>query len=418
MRWASGRDPAKKLAPPAATRAGKAWPILCLLLLAAGASPKKIDITPSTHPALGIAGDDVARYANGQLAAFRGFADPCVRKAPNSQTLHMLYSRPHMQHLGGGPRNYAIGVETNLAASTDAGKTWRKLRTLWPRTPATYAGKSGFISHEVPNFVHLTIDRKPAVVAARLDYFLGHPGGYKARDNQSFVIQLLTAPTVEQLATAPAFTVGHSRSSKDAGVDLDLTALHRDFPAIFIPNEPALYFHEGKLFLAFVVMTFKATKEPDFPASFIAVLSTTPTGDPSTWKWTYEGKLATHADAQEFGAESLTQIELAESKGGKLLALCSPESWNPKAGGADAFAGIVHHGCVVLEVDALAPPRLARTNGKLNSRASLHSTFHPDHGPGAAGYDPASVTGVLYTLRDIANGSFMAWSIHPTRVHP
>ena len=393
--------------------------ILALFFLAASDSPRHHDITPRTHPALTIAGDDIARYANNQPAAFRGFADPCIRKAPNSTTLHMLYSRPHMQHLGGGPRDYAIGVETNLAVSRDLGKTWRKIRTLWTRTPARFAGKAGFISHEVPNFVHLTIDQEPAVVAARLDYFLGHPGGYKARDNQSFAIRLVAGPALERLATAAPFTLGHARSSKEVHVDLDLTAFHRDFPSIFIPNEPALAFHDGRLFLAFVVMTFAANKDPDFENSFIAVLSTKPAGAIATWKWTYEGKLANHADARQFDAESLTQIELARSKDGKLLALMSPESWNPKAkDGADAFTGIVHHGCVVVEVESLSPPRLARTGGKIITRDSLRSTFRLEHGPGAAGYDPASATGILYTLRDIANGSSMAWSLHPTGIHP
>jgi hypothetical protein len=122
----------------------------------------------------------------------------------------------------------------------------------------------------------------------------------------------------------------------------------------------------------------------------------------------------------ELGGESLTQIELAMSQDGRMLALLTPEAWNPKASkaGEDAFYGIVHKGCAVVEVASLERPALARDkNGSLVLRAFLFSSAASDHGPAAAAYDPASATGVLFTLREISLKS-MSWSLHPTKLHP
>ena len=394
---------------------------------AAGDQPAKLDVTPATCPALVIKDDDVSRYPDGRPAAFRGFADPCLRKDPVSGELWLVYSWPHMEHLGPGALDYAAGVETHLAVSKDSGKSWKRDKVLWPRTPATFkdartrAAKEGFISHEVPNIVPCTIDGKASWVGVRDDYFLGRDGNYKARDNRSFCFRLMTAATPPELSDAPYVTFGHSMTSPECKVDVNLCDLSKDFPVMFIPNEPTLYFRDGRLYFAFVCMTFNG-QTPDFPSSFIAVLSTECKGPIQKWTWRYHGKLTTHKEAKELGGDSLTQIDLALGKDGKLLALLTPEAWNPKAPGAeggDAFFGIMHYGCVVVEVESLDTPALARRkDGKLAVRAILTSTTPTEQGPGAAAYDPASATGILFTLRDLSIGKNLVWSLHPTGLHP
>ena len=392
-----------------------------------GASPVSLDVTPERFPALVIRGDDVSRDPRGRPAAFRGFADPCVRRDPVTGELWLAYSWPHVEYPGGSWRRPAVGVETHLALSRDDGRSWQRTQVLWPKTAARFrdpvkgVARDGFVSHEVPNLLPCPVEGRPAWLGARLDYFLGRDGNYKDRDNLSFCLRLLGAPTPAALAEAPLLTFGHDRSSPECDVDVNLCRLSTDFPAVFVPNEPALRFENDRLFLAFVVMVFHG-QTPDFGKSFVAVLSTEPRGAVRSWRWRYHGKLATHVEARELGGESLTQIELAPARDGRLLAFLTPESWSAEGArdfGGDAFGGIRHHGCAVVEVASLERPALARRqDGRLAVRALLRSSTGSEHGPGAAGYDPRSATGVLYTLRDVADQRELSWSLHPTGLHP
>jgi hypothetical protein len=407
-------------------------PIITQLLIASpvGAgeeSPIRIDWTSKAFPVLVIQGDDFSRYPNGQPAAFRGFADPCLRRDPLTGDFWLAYSWPHMEHLGGDQRNFAVGVETHLAISKNGGKTWQHIQVLWPKTPARFSNpkahktREGFLSHEVPNIVPCQIDGKPSWVGARLDYFLGREGNYKDRDNLSFCIRLLTAPSPPELANAPYVTFGHDRSSPECAVDFNVCDFSKDFPSVFIPNEPSLFFKDGRLYFTFVCMTFSG-RSPDFAKSFIAVLSTEPSGSIRSWKWRYHGKLVTNREAKELGGEALTQIEFALSRDGQLLAFLTTESWDPrghKGKEEDAFFGIRHHKSLVVEVASLDAPVLKRRNdGKQAVRTIVYSSVNSDKDPGAAAYDPASETGILLTLRDISSKSNLVWTLHWTSLHP
>ncbi len=390
--------------------------------------PKRLDVSANNCPELQIQGHKVSHYPNGQPAAFRGFADPCIRKDPWANRLWLVYSWPHMQHMGGGKSDFTVGVETHLASSHDGGKTWQYEKALWPRTPARYARantkevRDGYVCHEVPNIVPCVIDGKAMWVGVRLDYFLGREGNYKDRENLSFCLKLFAAPTVQGLSEAKPFTFGHDRSSPECKVDVNICDLSNDFPSVFIPNEPALHYQNGRLYLAIVVMTFWG-KIPVFKDSFVAVFSTEPKGDVSTWTWRYHGKLASNKEAQELGGQALTQIELAKSRGGQLLAFLTPEAWNQKrfraSGSNDAFYGIDKFGCAVIEVSSLENPSLLRRpDGKLAICAWLKVSDSDILEPGAPGYDPMSATGILYTLRNVGRPEELVWSLHVTGLHP
>jgi len=72
-----------------------------------------------------------------------------------------------------------------------------------------------------------------------------------------------------------------------------------------------------------------------------------------------------------------------------------------------------------LDVFTSRKPALARRNdGSLSLRAVLSASAGSEQGPGAAAYDAASVTGILFTLRDVATPKVLNWSIHPTGMHP
>jgi hypothetical protein len=405
-----------------------AWALVQVVHAQAPAFPEpaRIDCTAAAFPELRIGGDDLSRYPGGKPTGFRGFSDPCVRKDPVRDRLWMAYAWPHMERLR-GPLSYAVGVQSHLAYSDDAGRTWTRSGVLWARSPARYADfrtgrpRDGYVSHEMPNLVPFQTGGGWAWAGVRLDYFLGTDGNYTDRENLSFCLRVMAAPTPDTLGEVPYVTFGHDLSSPENRVNLNLSRFSDDFPRAFIPTEPALAFVDGRLFLAFVCLRFEGNV-PDFAGSFIAVFSTVPDGDVRVWDWTYHGKLAGNPEARELGGESLTQIELARARDGALLAFVTPEVWDPKAAGTsggETFGGIRHLGCVALEVESLLKPALARRpNGRLAVRAFLYSSADGEPGPGSAAYDPASETGVLFTLRHIASLRHLSWSIHPTGHHP
>jgi hypothetical protein len=57
-------------------------------------------------------------------------------------------------------------------------------------------------------------------------------------------------------------------------------------------------------------------------------------------------------------------------------------------------------------------------SGKLAQRVWLYTSETMRLDPGAPGYDPASATGILLTLRDIQKPGELSWSPHATGLHP
>ena len=98
-----------------------------------------------------------------------------------------------------------------------------------------------------------------------------------------------------------------ARAANICQVAVNVCNMSKDFSPVFIPNEPALYYRDGRLYLAFVCMTFWG-KTPVFRNSFMAVFSTEPRGDITTWAWRYRGKLAGYQVAQKLGGEALNRF--------------------------------------------------------------------------------------------------------------
>jgi hypothetical protein len=112
----------------------------------------------------------------------------------------------------------------------------------------------------------------------------------------------------------------------------------------------------------------------------------------------------------------MTQPDLAKSRDGKLLAIMMPDVWD-----------ISHRGCCAVEIESLAPARLARDkNGRLKVRASLYASDAGPEGTAAATYDPDSETGIILYKRVKANAGLghskrngkLQASLHATGVHP
>ena len=381
-------------------------------------------------PLLEIAGDAEATLPNGQPSPFRGFADPSMRRDPDSGRLWLAYSWPSLQVKQNRAADWSSQaaqvtprVDIHLAFSDDHGASWRYLQTLLPATAATSpGGESGQIVPEVVNLLPVQTETGTQWYGAWLEYFLPAKGGYKNRPSQSFRIVMSRSPGILGLADAPRARLGAMHTDPAWGMDLNLAALSPETSRCMLWNEPALY-HDGKeLFLALSCMAFRGTA-PDLPSSDLVVFATTAQGEPALWRWRYAGKLSGVSEARELGGERLTQIDLVPGLDGQLLAVVTPDTWDATA------QDFVHHGCRVLEVtERDGSLMLARDQeGALKLRTSVMASDAGAAGTAACTYEPSSVTGIVFGKRDKAGGlsgrnrnskAHLATSLHITGLRP
>ena len=398
--------------------------------MAQSGMPGAFDCIGNSCPLLEIAGDWESTLPNGQPSPFRGFADPSMRRDPDSGRLWLAYSWPSLQV----KRSSAAGwssqaaqvtprVDIHLAFSDDHGASWRYLQTLLPAAAArSPSGEPGQVVPEVVNLLPVQTESGTQWYGAWLEYFLPENGGYRNRPSQSFRIVMSRSPGIPGLADAPKARLGAMHTDPAWGMDLNLAALSPETSRCMLWNEPALY-HDGKeLFLALSCMAFRGTA-PDLPSSDLVVFATTAQGEPALWRWRYAGKLSGVSEARELGGERLTQIDLVPGRDGQLLAVVTPDTWDATA------HDFVHHGCRVLEVtEQDGRLTLARSpNGALKLRTSVMASDAGAAGTAACTYEPSSATGMVFGKRDKAGGlsgrnrnsnAHLSTSLHITGLRP
>ncbi|MBX7159422.1 MAG: glycoside hydrolase [Acidimicrobiia bacterium] len=364
-------------------------------------------------PELVVEGDPPATLPSGAPAPLRGLSDATIRRDPVTGVVWMAYSWPSV-HVDGGRRS--TRVETHLARSDDDGRTWHSAGPLWTAAPATdpVTGSTGTIDHEVPNLLPVTDSTAGTTrwVAARLDLFVPDGGTLRRRPPSSFRIAVLAAPDPMALAAAEPAVLGSAATDAGWGVDVDLTDLDDALARCTLWNEPALHHEGGTLFLAVRCLPLGRDGTPDVAAGSLEVFATEPDGEPGTWRWRYAGRLAGAEEAAELGGDGLTQLELATSRDGTLLAIVTPDRWHR------AEQEFVHLGLRVVEVTSLARPALARdADGRLVVRAAVTASDLEPLGPGAGTYEPSAAVGIVLMRRDIGRGQLVA-SLHDTGLHP
>ena len=398
-----------------------------------GASAQQdFDCVPASCPTIEIAGDAVSTQPDGRPSAFSGFADPTLRRDPQSGHLWMAYSWPNIRTAeepqrrlfrrnatGRGGGDGQPGVDIHLARSVDDGRTWRFERKLWAAVPATAPdGARGHLGHEVANLLPVRTAQGLAWFGARLQYFLPERGGFGERPVESFRILVSRAGSPDGLASAPAVQLGSARTDDRYGMDVRLTDLSPSTRHCMLWNEPALY-HDGReLFLALSCMAFRGPVA-DMERSDLMLFATDAAGPVTGWRWRFAGALSGEREARDLGGTRLTQIDLAESRDGRLLAIVTPDTWDDRA------RDFVHHGCRVVEVErAGGGLRLARdAAGVLRIRAVVRASDAGSAGTAACSYEPASATGVVMTKREKEGGRLtgatrLTASLHRTGLHP
>ncbi len=343
---------------------------------------------------------------------FFGYADPSIRKDPNSNTLWLAYSFPHYKVSGSTP---VPSVAIHLAKSNDSGNNWVFVKKLFEpeqmNNPAN-PGQAGYLDHETVNLLPVKQNIDNYWLAARLNYFIPTGGGFKERPNNSFYISIVKADSPENLTNGEIGTIGGSFTHSSWNVNQRLVPPDLN-SEVFFWNEPALYFDEtnNKLYLIMVAFVYSGST-PVMSKNSTYVYATTPSGSPSTWNWEHRGILANSIDASELGGERISQTDIAKGKDGKLLLILTPDDWN--AGKQD----FNHKGCKVVEIKSLENPELERDNtGKLRVRVSITASDSNELGSGASAYDPESETGILFTKRVKTDVSLTA-NIRKTFIKP
>ncbi|MCB9790608.1 hypothetical protein H6764_01150, partial [Candidatus Nomurabacteria bacterium] len=368
----------------------------------------------SDCPSLSIDGTAPFEINNNIPSPFSGFADPTIRKDPASNRLWMAYSWPNM-HIN-SPTDYSPAVDINYAHSDDGGDTWTFDGSLWPSVSAVNPvnGDSGYIDHEVANILPVEENNQFKWYGVRLDYFIPESEGFGQRPIGSFLLKVTRADSVVGLKTSETATLAGRKGSSEWGIDQYLSDLNAASSKCEFWNEPALYYENNKLYLVARCIQFaRNRKDPDTSKSDLLVFSTAPTGAPSEWNWSYEGKLAGTAEATELGSgDGLTQVDIAKGQDGQLLAIVTPDIYDPE------LNDYVHYGCRAVEINSLDTPGFRRDgDGKIIVRAVVTASDLVERGPAACSYDPASSTGIIMTRRDKTDITLIA-SLHSTGLKP
>lgn len=343
---------------------------------------------------------------------FSGYADPGLRRDPQSNTLWFTYSWPNYRIVNG---NRIGAVDIHMAKSTDSGATFSFVQNLWPavqmNNPASPA-QAGCLNNETSNLLPVFDGTSVTWYAASFNYFIYNNGSGNAYAGNSFQIRIYKAASPQGLATATPSILGTYSLDASWGSIKNLAALSPELHSLDFWCEPALYYENGTLYLVLVSFDYDASGNPIMANNNVHVFATNPAGNPDTWSWSYKGKLAGQAEANELGGQRLSQTDIVKSRDGKLLMVASPDDWIATENDYN------HKGCKVVEVKSISNPALERgTDGKLKVRAFISASDANALGSAASTYDPGSNTGILFTRRNKTSSSFTI-NIWQTGVHP
>ncbi|MCO5251186.1 MAG: serine hydrolase [Candidatus Kapabacteria bacterium] len=361
-----------------------------------------------------IEGDEPYKLPNGNPSPFSAFADPCIRKDPNSDTLWMAYSWPNFKI-----KNQLVtpAVDIHLAYSLDSGNKWHFKKKLFEsqemQNPEN-SNQNGSYDHETINFVPYQIADEIRWAGARLNYFIPEGKGFGERPYTSLHITLFDSKRIEDFNEENSIKLGGNISKNEWGIDLYLPSIIPDFPSNYqFWNEPALYFENGMLYLVLVSFAFDNQSKPDLSKSNVYVFSTVPNGDIKEWIWKYNGELIDSELSSELGGESVTQTEISTTQDGKLILLCTPKIWN------ENINDFTHKGCKIIEIDNLDNPELSRyEDGELKVLAEINASDAGPSGTAAAAYDPNLAKGVIFGKREKGENLIIRAMIWNTGLHP
>jgi hypothetical protein len=238
------------------------------------------------------------------------------------------------------------------------------------------------------------------------------PFGPEGRRPPSFHFRLSRANRPPGLIERRQARLGGPLTDPAWRIDLDLSSLDEEVSDCTVWTEPALFGHDGTLYLVAQCLVIDPRTGRRRPRrEFLGVFTTDGEGALRRLDWRWRGRLAGRGEARELGGDVLTQPDLAWARDGSLLLLVTPKRLAPIER---------HRGCRVLEIESLETLALARRkDGELRVRADIRSSDSTGLGPGLCAYDAASETGVLFVRTEIdLERPDIVFRLHATGVHP
>jgi hypothetical protein len=320
----------------------RSWNFVALVGLAAlVASGCPSSIGPAERADLAASG--LEKVTVGGAPVDNGFYDPSL-EYDDKGTGWLAYSRVEI------PKS----VSTELATSTDHGRTWRRVATINQSTDGTadVRGKSveGTWRYETPSLL-----RDPSDVPERRwklftqRYLAFDPYGDADRAFDAGWIELRTAARPEGPWSPPVRLFG----SKGSGARVDLNALSPELSANAYYNEIGSIVVDGVIYLS---LDASPTESGLGEWSKRRVILVASPDHGETWK--YAGTLTRYEDAEAFGYRVFTGSSLVRSKN-RIFALLTPS-------GAFEKDNKNHDGTYVVEFEDIATAKLKRgPDGKL-----------------------------------------------------
>ncbi len=363
----------------------------------------QIDCGAGQCTGLSVAGD----VPNPSASQF-GLADPVVFHDPvNTGRSWLAYSWPEGRALanpdGGAPLSIYT-VSNHLASSTDSGASWNRVANLWPATQQAdpVSGQQGFVNSESCSILGVSNGGTATWYGVHMRFFLKPIAGYNPDiDSFTFRVTAATGPTPQVLANSPEAVLGDAHTHAAWNVTTRLNSLSPDLGDCILWNNPGLFYAGGKLYLTAECMAFVGSVR-DAVRSRISTFSTTPSGPPASWVWSYSGTLADHALASTVGAGLLQQPNISVGGDGTVLAIFSP--------GNIVAGGLQNGGCAVFPMVSFDPPAYQKDCA---GNPVLRGRITGPAGAGSCTYDAAIGSGVIFTLAN--GGGFYSLAGSPLR---
>jgi hypothetical protein len=372
---------------------------------------------------------------------FHGYADPSMRKDPNSSLDYYAYS--WAKTLADGTHV----VDLHLAQSADSGKTFTYLGPLYQSVQTTQTGSTGYSS--INDSSTETVDLMPIPltgssagqtlwVQAHQSYLVAPKGGIYDQLNATNIVSVtavqltaaqeasptLAATALLGLSTAPEARLGAAGTDPTRNVTQSLSSFNATTQKCANWGQPALWYQSPNLYLALECTEYTGSLDANELAHFLYV--TTPTGaDASKWTWALTAEFATPAQAAKLGTTAaegnvsytfFTEPEFVASKTGQTLLILTPGVFNTSP---TATQPVIQYGCRTVPVTSLSPTGITldtdtttgalAVTGKL-AESDLYSGVN--EGPAACTYEPTAINGMIMG-RKFENDPTYGFYIYP-----
>ncbi len=351
-------------------------------------SPQQVDCSAGLCESLMVVGDPFAA----SMGTFKGYSDPHLIADPNNPNkVWLSYSWLEvgsLTNLIGNEVMVAI-VTNHLARSEDGGITFYFVSELWPSIPMEDpegSGEEGLNDSETASLAWIKNAQGEATwYGAHLRYFLRPIQGYSPKFSTSYTIRVTAASTPQELNDSPEAVLGVSSTASVYDMDVALDALvGKSLTECAMANNPSLFANDSKLYLVFECLAFEGS-ELQTDKTTIQLIASEPSGAPDTWTWWHVGEITNGDTYAELGVDILQQPDISTGSNGELLLTVTPSTINP------GRIERLHQGMLVLELEQLDPPILARDD---KDNLLIHAQM-TTKGVGGCTYSSASATGVL-----------------------